>query len=481
MTRRTTADELGRGLRWRLSILWVLEWGITGTILTYLPLYLAEIGLTPGQTGQLLAVSAIGLWVAPFIVGQVADRWMPSEKYLAISHFVGGITLVMIPFASEIYRETRGNFSVLLMLFGLYAVAYFPTMPLASSLTFRHLPDPDAQFGKVRIWGTVGWMLAGFGLSCWLGQNEVFAWTAATFPGSSDAVSELRNALYWLPEPSSSDCFRIGAILSFMLSSFCIFLPPTPPARTGDKGIAPLQILAMFRIRAFSLLIGISFLLSLVIPLYTLQVPKLLEQHGFASDWIPAVMLIGQISEFPALLLLPMFLKRFGLKGTFAIGIAAWLVRYVMFAFEEPSWVILLGLAFHGICHVFLIIVVQLYVDSHCRRDLRASAQNLFAFITMGVGMPLGALLAGELGQLCLNEATGQTNYQTLFAIPAAILLVLLIVFCRWISLDTPNGDSEDSDGVTSETATSETATSETATSETATDAAEPASADQRS
>lgn len=424
--------RLSWSLRWRLSVLWILEWAISGTVLTYLPLYLTETGVSAGQQGKLLAITAIGLWVAPLVVGQVADRWMASEKYLAVSHFVGGLVLFAIPFVAKLHEQTGEHFSALLTLFGIYAVAYLPTVPLATSLTFRHLPDPDTQFGKVRIWGTVGWMLAGFGLSVWLGRSEAYVWLVDYFPDWEALLVWFSSTFAWVPPPSSPDCFRIAALLSFALSSFCVFLPPTPPARSSDNGIAPLQFLSMFRNPAFSFLIGISFLLSLVIPLYTLQVPKLLEQLGFSRDWIPAVMLVGQISEFPALLFLPLFLKRLGLKTTFAVGMAAWFIRYTFFSFLEPTWLILLGLALHGVCHVFLIIVIQLYVDSQCRRDLRASAQNVFAFITVGLGMPIGFFLGGRLGQIWYDEQTQTTNYQVLFAIPAAVILLLLVIFWKW-------------------------------------------------
>lgn len=426
------AERLKWRLRWRLSVLWALEWGITGAILTYLPVYFKEIGLSAERWGQLMAVTAVGLWVAPFVVGQVCDRWMASEKYLAVVHFVGGLTLLAIPIATEIYNETGDNFNALLALVGLYAAVYFPTVPLASSLTFRHLPDPDQQFGKVRIWGTVGWVLSGLSLSLWLGRVEAHEWLVENFPRAQPLAEELRAALAWVSAPSSSDCFRIAAILSFALSSFCVFLPATPPSRRVRGAIAPLETLRMFGDARFSLLIGISFLLAMVVAFYTLEVPKLLVQLGFDSNWIPAVMTVGQISEFPALLLLAVCMKRFGLKVTFALGMGAWLVRYVFFAFENPQWLIVSGIALHGVCHVFLVIVIQLYVDSKCRPDLRTSAQNLFAFITMGIGMPIGFLFGGKLGQWWTNDVTGEINYHVFFAVPAAIVFVLLLAYWRW-------------------------------------------------
>ncbi len=409
--------------------MWALEWGITGAIMTYLPLYFAENGLSIEQMGQLMAVAAIGLWVAPFVVGQVCDRWMNSEKYLALAHFAGGLTLIAIPIVTEIYRQTGRNFSGLLALVGLYAVAYFPTIPLASSLTFRHLPDPNRQFGRIRIWGTVGWVASGMTLSLWLGHADVRRWVASKFPACQDRLNHLAELLTILGQPTSSDCFRIAAILSFALGCFCVFLPHTPPANVAKMSIAPLQTMRMFLDRQFTMLIGVSFLLALAVPFYSIAVPILLERWGYAAAWVPAVMTVGQISEFPALLLLSLFLRRYGLKVIFSLGMAAWLVRYALFAFEQPGGLILFGIALHGICHVFLIITIQLYVDDQCASENRVSAQNLFAFITMGIAMPVGFLIAGKLGQWCQLNTGRDANFQQFFAIPALFILILMLIF----------------------------------------------------
>jgi hypothetical protein len=165
------------GLRWRLSVLWLLEWGVSGAILTFLPIYWKSIGVGEAQQGQLYAIAALGLWVAPFLVGQVADRWMAADRYLVVSHFIGGVTLYLLAAAGDLYKQTGGkNFALLMTLCGIHSIAYFPTVPLVSALCFRHLSDPNSHFGKVRIWGTVGWMLAGAALSVWLGRDDVMKW-----------------------------------------------------------------------------------------------------------------------------------------------------------------------------------------------------------------------------------------------------------------------------------------------------------------
>lgn len=421
-------------LRWRLSVMWALEWGITGAILTYLPLYFTEHKVDSQQIGQLMAMSAIGLLVAPFVVGQVCDRWVSSQKYMAMAHLVGGLTLLCVPMAADIYREKQSNFGVLLLLITIYAIAYFPTIPLASALSFRHLPDPDSQFGKVRIWGTVGWVISGLVLSLWLGQADVLTWLRANFPDREATINGYQLFLNRFGKPTSADSFHIAAVLSFMLSSFCILLPATPPLRTGKgKGkVAPLETLSMFRDPQFSLMIAISFALAVVVPTYSYAVPRLLENQGVHSDWVPAVMTVGQISEFPALILLPLCLKKLKMKATFALGILAWVVRYTLFAFDIPMALVLFGIALHGVCHVYLVIVIQLYVDRQCRPDLKASAQNLFAFVTMGLAMPIGFLLAGQLGHRFHLDNPEKANYQAFFFISAAEMAVLLIIY--WFS-----------------------------------------------
>lgn len=419
-------QQLSRSLRIRLSVLWILEWGITGSLMTYLPLYFQHHNVPLNEVGPLLAVAAIGLWVAPIVTGQICDRWMSIERYMSIAHLLGGITLLAIPVAVQ-----AEWFRAVFWLLGLYAALYLPTMPLASALTFRHLPDPDTQFGRIRVWGTVGWVLSGIGLSVWLQREDVQHWLRETWPSTENIVYPIYSLFNQLPGPSSDDAFHIAAVLSFVLSSFCVFLPPTPPVPAKNASFAPMQALATFRERSFILLALFSFLLGLVIPLYTLAVPSLLEQAGCPTDWVPAMMTVGQISEFPALLMLPLFLRRFGLKGTFALGILAWATRYALFAFDPGFFLTLAGVALHGVCHVFLIIVIQLYIDSRCEKDQRASAQNLFAFLSLGIAMPLGMVLSSPLVDAA-TETIGEVatvHYDKLFGYPALILLILLAAF----------------------------------------------------
>lgn len=436
------SERLRWTLRWRLSVLWLLEWGITGTLLTYLSLYFEENQLPLSDVGPLMATGAVGLWIAPIVVGQICDRWMSAERYLAIAHFVGGIALLAIPVAVNVYRDTQTNYGIILALFGLYAAAYVPTVALATALTFRHLPDPKRQFGGVRVWGTIGWVLAGIGLSLWLERRDAEAWIRTQRPEWVATVDTIRALFHWVPAPSSRDAFRIAALLSFALSTFCVFLPHTPPARSAKARAAPLQVLAMFRKRSFGQLIVASFALALVIPLYNLAVPPLLKQYGFRQDWIPAVMTIGQLSEPPALLLLATALKRFGLKFTFGLGVAAWLARYLIFAGGAPWQWILAGIALHGICHVCLVIVIQIYLDAECPPDLRNSVQNLFAFLTLGVAMPLGLLLSQPLIKLCTTiSADGRpiVNFPQVFLAASFVLAALMIAY--WYFFQSPRSD----------------------------------------
>jgi len=135
------------------------------------------------------------------------------------------------------------------------------------------------------------------------------------------------------------------------------------------------------------------------------------------------------------LILLPLFLRYFGLKTTFALGMIGWLLRYAFFVAEEPSWLILTSIALQGVCHVFLIIVIQLFIDKRAQDDLRTSAQNLFAFLTMGIAMPLGFLVAGKFGTWLTDTETGETNFQIFFLIPSVAILVLLVLFYQLVDI----------------------------------------------
>ena len=167
----------------------------------------------------------------------------------------------------------------------------------------------------------------------------------------------------------------------------------------------------------------------MMIPFYALAVPQLLNAKGIDSAWVPALMTMGQISEFPALLLLGLLRRSLGIKRIFELGILAWVVRYAMFAVNGPVWLTLAGVSLHGICHVFLIVVVQLYVDQTCPRDTRASAQNLFGLVTLGIGMPLGFLASGYLGQLCAISHLELARYELFFGVPAFVLCLIFWIF----------------------------------------------------
>ena len=425
------------GLRVRLGVLWALQWGVTGALLTYLPLYFEGRGLSRGQLGTLFAVAAVGLWFAPIAVGQLCDRLIGAEKYLAVAHFFGGITLLVVPFAANVFAVTGEGFWFLVAAVGLFSALYFPTLPVVSAVTFRHLPDPDSQFGRVRLWGTVGWVLSGLLVSVWLGQRQALEWLAnndwlsQNLPDLRERLEYADSLLRRLAPVDEADCFRIAAVLSFALSSFCAWLPSSPPPEPKSGSFAPLQTLGLLRDRRFALLIAASFALSLIVPVYTLEVPGLLVREGYDPDWVPAVMTVGQLSEFPALLLLGFCLARLGVVNTFLIGVGAWALRFLLLAATDATWPVLFGLALHGVCHVFLIVAVQLYVDSRCPPDLRASAQNLFAVVTVGVGMPLGFLLAGTLAEWAGGGSADGPPSRTLFLVAAGAVVAVLIPVWR--------------------------------------------------
>lgn len=406
------------GLRTRLSLLWFLHFAIWGSWMTYAPVHFKDLGIPPDQRGLLFASMCAALWFAPFLAGQIADRWVATERYLTVSHLVGGLLLLEL--------ASLRDFWPLMIAGTLYAMVYIPTWPLASSLTFQHLPDRDQQFGGVRLWGTVGWVAAGWTFGVWLSldEPELVAWKAW-----------LVEALGLEPSPSNSDCFRLAALFSFALAALCLWLPHTPPHRRRRRPIAPLAVLGLFGYRSFTALIAVAFVLATIVPFYLLILPTYLESLGYSKGWIPRVQTIGQVTEVPALLLLPWLLRWIGSRAVIAFGLAAWVFRYSAFAFGGPHWLVVLAIGLHGICHVFILIVGQLYVDSLSQKDVRASAQNFLAFVSLGVGLPLGFLFAGSV------NAYYQSDYFLIFQVPAIVVMVLLVFF--WIGFGARQPDAD--------------------------------------
>lgn len=394
---------MNQGVRWRLSVMMFLEyvvWGMWAPVLSaYLQRTKAEggLGFDGNQLGWIFALLPIGCMVAPLFAGQLADRVMASEKLLAILHLAGGVFLCLL--------ATRTSYASFLLFMGLWSLVYGPTLALTNSLAFHHLPDAQKKFGLVRVWGTIGWIVAGLLLTL------------------------VRRAFnnQGLPGLAGDDSLWLGGFFSILFGLFCFALPHTPPAKRGDSPLAFLAALKMLRDPAFLLFMMIAFMVSTELQFYYILTAPFLESVGVAKANVSGVMTIAQIAEIGTMLALPWMLGKWGVRKTMAVGILFWPVRYAIFAYGQPKLLVLAALSLHGICYVCFFVVCYVYVDSVAPPDIRASAQALITFVVLGVGMALSSKFTGYIKDY-FTTAEG-ADWTKIFLVPCAVTVICAIAF----------------------------------------------------
>ncbi len=316
--------------------------------------------------GKAYGCAPIAAIIAPLFLGLIADRLFASEKIMGILMLVGGALLFALPnFAS--HGAEGGNLFVWAVL--AHLLCYMPTLGLSNTIAFTHIPDQNL-FPKIRVWGTIGWIVAGL----------------------------LVGALGW---SNQVNIFYVGGFSAVALGLFCFVLPHTPPPLKGK----PLEWRSLLMVDAFKLLKDWDFLIfalcsTLVcIPLayYYGMTSTYLSQTGFAEP--AATMTIGQMSEIFFMLLIPFFFRQLGVKVMILIGMACWVARYLLFAFGAPgqvTWMLLLAVALHGICYDFFFVTGFMYTDKKAPKQIRGQAQGLLVFLTQGVGMYFGYMVMDE-------------------------------------------------------------------------------------
>ena len=391
MTKPTTA---------RLATMMFLEYVIWGSWLPLLALYLADVlRFTGGQIGWIFATQAIACVVALFAGGQAADRLISTEKLLAICHVIGGTAMLALAWQT--------SFWPFLTIMLVYQLAYIPTMSLTNAIAFHHLANARDEFGKIRMWGTIGWIAASW----------PFVFILAGKTGA-----ELHDAL--------GSIFIVAGVASFALAAFSLTLPATPPARASAASNAPLEAIRLLAVPAMLVLFIVTFMDALVHQCYFQWTSPFLERAGLAANWIMPAMSIGQIAEIVTMAGLGAVLRRLGWRTTMAIGVAAHAARFFVYAIGDPLWLMVAINVVHGMCYAFFFAAVYIFVDEHFPKDSRASAQGLFNLLILGLGPFVGSLLWGALGDR-YRTTDGAVDFERLFLVPAwlgVIATVLLLV-----------------------------------------------------
>lgn len=391
-------------VRFQLSTMMFLEFFIWGGWFVTLGTFLNDnLQATGGQTAMAFSTQSWGAIIAPFIIGLIADRFFNAERILGILHLVGAFLLYMMFQSSDF-----GTFYPFVL--G-YMIIYMPTLALVNSISFYQMSDPEKQFSGVRVFGTVGWIISGLVISL------VFAWDAP----QARAEGMLRYT------------FLMVSIASLVLGLFSFTLPKTPPSSKGEKvkisDLLGLEALALLKGRNFLMFFISSILICIPLAFYYQNANPFLAEVGMEDP--TAMMTIGQISEALFLLLLPFFFKKFGFKITLLAGMLAWVLRYLLFAYGnagELVYMLIIGIALHGICYDFFFVSGQIYTDSKAGPKIKSAAQGLITLATYGLGMLVGFYVAGLISDMYLN-ADGTHDWEQIWIVPAGFALVVMILF----------------------------------------------------
>ena len=404
-------------MRGRLSAMMALHYAVQGAWYPLLAVHLKDLGLSGEARGLIFATFAIGSLAAPIGAGQLADRRFAADRLLSAIYAVAAGLLTLL--ATGVVEGPWPIFGVFL----LYWVAVAPASGLGNAIALRNLSDPRRQFGGVRLWGTVGWMVAG--------------WIVAQVLALTGGIAEQRGA---------AEGFAVAAALAATLSAFALVLPRTPPLASGSgRGMGWSEALGdardLIRRPVVALYLLTAFGVALTMP-YMFQVqPPYLEGAGLPRRWIAPALTLGQVPEIAALWALPGIIRRLGDRGTLTLGIAAWALRYGSLAADPPLWLALAGIPLHGIGVACFTIAGQMFLDGHAPSHRRAGAQGLHTVVTSGVGALLGNLLAGSV-----VARVGDTS--GVFVVPFAVNAVLLVAWAalspRAERLNQPKADPDE-------------------------------------
>ncbi len=389
-------------IRSKLSLMMFLEFFIWGAWFVTMGTYLAKVLSSEGfQIAAAYSTQSLGAIIAPFIIGLIADRFFAAQRILGVLHFIGAILMYLAAQAESF----EAFYPIILS----YMIIYMPTLALVNLVSFRQMNDPSTQFASIRVWGTVGWIVAGLII------GYVMLW---------ETNGLLRNTFY------------MASGVSAFLGFFSFLLPDTPPKGKSDtkpslKDILGLDAIKLLKDKNYLEFFIASILISIPLAFYYQNANLFLNDAGMKNA--AGNMTFGQISEVGFMLLLPFFFKRFGLKITLLVGMGAWALRYLLFAFGdagEGAWMLFFGILLHGICYDFFFVSGQIYTDHKAGEKVKSAAQGLITLATYGLGMLVGFWLSGKIYNTYAIEGGGH-NWNMIWIIPAGIAVVVML----WFSL----------------------------------------------
>lgn len=383
----------------QLSIMMFLQFFVWGSWFVTLGTYLGSIGFSGSEIGYSYLMNNIAAIISPFFVGMIADRYFNSEKVMGVLHIVGGI---IIFFAA-------GMTSAVPLILGLllYNLCYMPTLALVNAVSFNQMQSPDTQFPKVRVWGTIGWIVAGL----------VITYIQFNFYESIEA---------------SAVPLKMAAAASILLGLYSFTLPKTPPKNVGQDisigDVFGVKALKLMKEKSFLIFVISSLLICIPLAFYYSFTNLFLNDIGMKG--VAGKQTFGQMSEVIFMVLMPWFFVRLGVKKMLLVGMLAWVIRYALFANGDLGngvWMLYGGILLHGICYDFFFVTGQIYVDQKADLAIRASAQGLIALVTYGVGLGLGSFIAGQV--VDMFTANDIINWSGIWWVPAIFAAIISLLF----------------------------------------------------
>lgn len=386
-------------MKWRLRLMMLFEYAIWGAWYVTVGTWLGKTLHFSGQEiGAVAGTTAIGAMISPLFVGLMADRLFDTRRVLAALHVVGAVLLVV--------AAQQSSFGLVYASLLAYSLCYMPTLALTTSLAMRHISDPREEFGAIRVFGTIGWIVVGLIVGA-------------------------------LGVEASASPLHLAAGLSIVMAGYCFTLPATPPLARNQRfelrHALPLESLHLLRDRSMAVFALASFLICIPLQFYYAFTNLFLNEVGVVNA--AGKMTGGQMSEILCMLLIPWFFRRLGVKYMLAVGMLAWVVRYAMFAFGgtgDLMWMLWLGIVLHGICFDFFFVVGQIYIDREAPSALRAATQGLITFLTYGLGMFVGSWLSGVIVDTYARtgaDGVATHDWHAIWMIAGACAAFVLVLF----------------------------------------------------
>lgn len=422
-------------LKIRLAVMNFLEFAVWGAYLTSMGRYLGNIGMST-EIGYFYSMQGIVSIFMPAVMGIIADRWVQAQKLFGVCHLLAGIFMMLVSW----YGYANGqdaSFATVFLLYGLSVAFYMPTLSLANSVAYNGLSqaglDVVKDFPPIRVFGTIGFIC-----TMWFVDLMGFQ------------VNQMQ--------------FVTSGLLGFVLFVYSFTLPSCATASKGEtKSLAEafgLKAFALFKQKrmaiffVFSMLLGVSLQITNSFANPYISSFAAIKEYAetFGVQHANILISLSQISETFCILLIPFFMKRYGIKNVMLIAMFAWVLRFGLFGTGNPGsgvWMFVLSMIVYGVAFDFFNISGSLFVENNTDHNIRSSAQGVFFLMTNGIGATIGTIAAQKIinhyteGRLIGDQFYTVGDWQTCWFIFAGYALVVALLFAIMFRTKEKNNSGE--------------------------------------